>query len=418
MASAPEIDYVNPAILSNPFDFYQHMQAHSPVIKVKGQDLYCVFSSALIKEVLRDTANFSNQFGDFMTGRRKDDPEIKAITAKGWPFVETLLTADAPVHTRFRKLVNMAFSKPRIDAMEAHIRSISDRLLDQVVAAGHCDFVQDFAIPFPVEVISGQVGLAHIEMTTVKRWTTAIADRLGGVIDRDREIECAKEIVDFQQTAMAIIQQRRITRADDLLSDLVEASVDGERPLDDVEILSILQQLMAAGNDTSTAALIRGLLLLVRNPEQQAIIRADPALLPNMVEEMLRTESPGQSIFRITTGPVTLGGVDIPANSMLMVVVGAANRDAEAFDRADAFDVRRSNPHTHLAFGRGIHACVGSSLARRELLLAFKGIFARMDDIRIADGADATLTPHLVAPTLTSLPIVFRPIAVPALALS
>jgi len=408
MASAPEIDYVNPDVLSNPFEFYKEMQARSPVIKVKGQDLYCVFSAGLIKEILRDTARFSNQFGDFMVGRRKDDPEIKAISAQGWPFVDTLLTADAPVHTRFRKLVNMAFSKPRIDAMQSNIRAIVDRLLDAVVAQGHCDFVQDFAVPFPIEVISGEVGLTHVDKATVKRWTTAIADRLGGMIDRDREIECAREVVDFQKTVMAIIRARRVAREDDLLSDLVDARIDGERPLDDVEVLSIVQQLMAAGNDTSTAAMIRGLLLLIRHPDQQAIARANPALLPNVVEEILRTESPGQSIFRITTEPVTLGGVEIPAHAMVMVVVGAANRDPEAFDRPEVFDVQRKNSHTHMAFGRGIHACIGSSLARRELLLAFRGIFARMDDIRIADGADATLTPHLVAPSLTSLPIVFR----------
>jgi cytochrome P450 len=409
MSAVPEIRFFERDILSSPFKFYATAFARHPMIKVAGQDVYCVFSDHLVREVIRRVEDFSSDFGSFTMGARAEDPQIKAITGQGWPFVKTLVIADPPVHTRFRKLVNAAFSKRRIDGLERSIRSIAERLLDRAPEGEAFDFVRDFAVPLPVEVISDLLGLRELDIDTVKRWSDAILERFGGrgLIDRERELQCAREILAFQRAMMAFIAKRRAGRESDLISDLASAKLEDERPLDDVEILSVLQQVMAAGNETTTIALTRGLLLLIAHPDQQQRARKDFGRIPAMVEEILRIESPAQSVWRITRGATTLGGVRLPAGTMVMARVGAANRDPEAFTDPERFDIDRKDVSNHIAFGRGIHTCLGNLLARKELVVGFQTIFSKLDNIRVAAGASTEFLPDLVHPSLPSLPIEF-----------
>ncbi len=408
MNSPREIDFLQPEILSNPFDFYREAFEDHPVIRILGRHMYVVFSRALVAEALDRVEDFSSNFALFLEGRQSEDPDIKAIMSQGFPFVDTLLTADPPLHAHYRRLVNLAFSSPRVNAMEDKIRAIATRLLDAFGARGECDFAQEFSIPYPVEVISRWIGLGAIPIARVRRWSEAMADRVGGLCDKERELQCAREVVEFQHVMIGLIQDRRKHREDDFLSDLLEAQVAGERPLNDLEVLSMLQQIIPAGNDTSTVALNRGLLLLIRHPEAARAAREDARRIPNLVDEMMRIESPAHAIYRITRHATTLGGYDIPGGAMVLVSVGSVGRDPQAFTEPEKFDMYRKNANAHFGFGRGIHGCLGVMLARKEMTAAYELILARMDDIAVANGAKVAFSPSMTVPAVSHLPIRFK----------
>jgi cytochrome P450 len=241
-------------------------------------------------------------------------------------------------------------------------------------------------------------------VATVKRWSDAFTDGLGNMAGRERELQCAREVVEFQHHAKALIDARRAARTDDLLSDLVHASIDGEA-LDDAEIMSVLQQLMVAGNETTTSTLAGGLLLLIENPDALARVRADRSLIPNMVEEMLRLESPTAGLPRVVKREASVGGVTVRPGEMLMLRFAAANRDPARFEDPDAFVPERKNARTHLAFGRGIHMCVGNMLSRRELAVAFELLLDRLDRVELTADAVLEYPPNLMLRGLKALPL-------------
>jgi cytochrome P450 len=406
-AAAKSIDFFAAEVLADPFAAYQQGLIHSPVYAVPGTGVTLVLSYALVAEAAARVDDFSNDFGAILAGTRSADPEVAAVLDRGWPMRDTLLTADPPDHTRFRTLVNLAFSMKRVDALEAHVRAIVTALIDGFIDRGSCDFVAEFAMPLPVQLITEQIGIDRTDFATVKRWSDAFADRLGGMISHERELECAADVVEFQHAMKARIDERRAAPRDDLLSDLVNAQVDGERPLDDAELLSILQQLMVAGNETTTSALAGGLVQLIRHPDQAEKVRANPALIRNMVEEVLRTESPTAGLWRVVRRDTELGGVPLKAGSMLMLRFAAANRDPARFENPDMFDVERKNANSHIAFGRGIHMCVGNMLSRKEMAVAFDELLKRLDRIAIPDEAALTYPPNRLLRGLSALPITF-----------
>ncbi len=182
--------------------------------------------------------------------------------------------------------------------------------------------------------------------------------------------------------------------------------MEGEQPLDDAEILSILQQLMVAGNETTTSTLAGGVLLLIQNPDQEAKVRADPTLIPNMVEEMLRLESPTAGLWRVVKKDADLGGVTVPGGSMMMLRFAAANRDPAKFENPDSFDAARKNARSHLAFGRGIHMCVGNMLSRKELAVAFNVLFEKIARFELAPDADLSHVPNMLLRGLRRLDVI------------
>ena len=406
-AVTPPFDYLSAEVLADPFAAYQYAVANHPVYAVAGSGLTIVTSYALVAEATSRIDDFSNDFSAILAGRRSSDPDVTAVLEKGWPQRNTLLTADPPDHTRFRKLVNLAFSMKRVDALEAHMRGIVTGLINRFIGDGKCEFVGQFAMPLPVQMISEQIGIDRTDFATVKRWSDAFADRLGGMISKERELECAAEVVEFQHALKAKIDARRASPTDDLLSDLVNAQVDGERPLDDAELLSIIQQLMVAGNETTTASLAGGLVQLIRNPDQVDKVRADPSLVRNLVEEVLRTESPTAGLWRVVQRDTELGGVPVKSGTMLMLRFAAANRDPAKFENPDRFDIGRKNANAHLAFGRGIHMCVGNMLSRKELAVAFDELLKRLDRIEIANEAAMIYPPNMLLRGLSALPIRF-----------
>ena len=399
-----------PETLVDPFDYYR--EAHEAGVKlefVAEANAWVVYAYDLVSEVTAKPEIYSNDFASLMGAA---DEEIDAILAEGWDNPPTLLTADHPVHTRNRKLVNLAFSAPRVNAIEADMRKKSIELIEKMAQKDGGDFVEDFAIPLPVAMIAQQIGLDN-DPKQVKDWSDAAVDRFSQLIDRERQLECVRSFVDYQRYMKGLIDDRRANGGDDLLTDLVEARVEGETPLTDEEIMSIMQQFMVAGNETTTSTLAGGLLQLIRNPDQMAKAKAaaggrDPKLIQNMVEEMLRYESPSAGIWRVVKEDVELGGEKIAAGSMLQVRYAAANRDPAKFEDPDAFLIDRKNARAHLAFGKGPHMCVGNMLSRKEMFVAFDELLERLDNFQLADEGGITILPNIMLRGVTKLPITYE----------
>jgi cytochrome P450 len=386
--SVADFDFLSPEVIEDPMAANAAARRDAPVYQLPGTSIFMVSTYDLIAEACANPEAFSNDFGSLLEGHAREDAEIASVIAQGWPQVATLLTADPPAHTRFRKLVNLAFSPVRVNKIEGHIETIVDGLIDGFISQGRCEFVGAFAAPLPLTVIADQLGVPRADIAQLKEWSDAVADRLGGMLTRDQQLECARKIVALQHYMKAKLDERREHPKDDLLSDLVHAQLADERPLDTAELLNIVQQLLVAGNETTTNALTAGVLNLAQNPGECAKVVADPSLLKGMVEETLRLESPTNSMWRIVKHETVLGGVTLPKDSMVLLRFGSGNRDAARFEDPDRFDVARKNAHMHLAFGRGIHSCVGAMLSRKEMTVAFRRLTARLQHLRLAADND------------------------------
>lgn len=403
-----DTDLNDPTILADPYPFYDRARAAAPVLGIAGGAVHVVTTYALVQEATGRTEDFSNDIMGLIAGTRAEEAPVKAVLDRGWPQVQVLLFADPPAHGRFRRLVNLAFSLARVNAIEADIRVLFGEGVERLAGGGIKDFVADFGVPMPVAVIAGQLGLPPEDRDQVKRWTEAFADRLGASITLEREIECAEAVVEFQHAMMAQVERRRAARSDDLLGDLVAASSAGDAPLSDAETLSIIQQLVVAGNETTTNTMSEGVRLLAANPVAQAQLRAEPALIANAVEEMLRLASPTQAMPRVVTRDCELGGVALRAGTLLSLNYAAANRDPARFADPHAFRPDRYDARAHLSFGRGIHQCIGNLLARRELAVAFDVLLKRFGHIELAvDPASLRYNPNALLRGLTSLPVRF-----------
>jgi cytochrome P450 len=406
----PEGNVFAPETLIDPFDYYRAMHDAGIAIEhLEGMNTWVVYSYDLCSEAAAKPEIFSNDFTALM-GREADE-DIQAILAEGWPDLPTLLTADAPVHTRNRKLVNLAFSAPRVNAIEADMRQKSIDLIEAFADRGECEFVEEFGVPLPVAMIAGQIGLDD-NPKQVKLWSDAAVDRFSQMVDHDRKLECARSLVEFQHYMKGLIDDRRANGGNDLLTDLVEARIEGETPLIDPEIMSLMQQFMVAGNETTTSTLAGGLLQLIRNPDQMAKAKAaaggrDPKVIGNLVEEALRYETPTAGMWRIVKADTELGGVSIPAGAVVQLRYAAANRDPKRFPDPDTFDIDRTNARTHLSFGKGPHMCVGNMLSRKEMLVAFDELLERLDNFTVPDEKAIRIMPNILLRGVTHLPITF-----------
>jgi cytochrome P450 len=410
MKHLSDYNFFDPELLVCPYEFYKLAQEQAPIMELPSPKsdakLFLVTSYDLVSEILKDTKVFSSNFSTLLAGKGEQDDELQKIYAQGWPQINTLLTADPPEHERFRALVNKAFSSARVNKMQDLIEQIVDELIDDFIAQSKCEFVSEFAVPLPVKVIAQQLGVPQVDLPKFKQWSDAFIARLGQLLSREQEIECAKDVVAFQHYFYDVIESRKKQPQDDLITDLVQAKVAGERELDTAELLSIIQQILVAGNETVTSALAAGMLLLTKNQQQVPLLQADPCLLENLVEEVLRMETPTAGMWRVVTQDTTLQDIALKAGSLVMVRFDAANRDPIKFQQGQRFDVGRQNANNHLSFGQGIHFCLGAMLARKEMHIAYQRLLLRMKNIRLAQQGYQYL-PNVLMHTLKYLCIEF-----------
>ncbi|MGO9452390.1 MAG: cytochrome P450 [Candidatus Binataceae bacterium] len=402
MASLSEISPFAPETIEDPRAFWRAMREEQPVYEIPGAGYFVISRYEDIFEVLSNEEVFSSNEPPGM--QVAAGPEIAEIMKQGYPPANTLLTNDPPSHTRFRALVNKAFSARRVAGMEPQVRAIADDLVDRFIADGRVELVSQFAVGLPLTVIADSLGVAREDMAKFKKWSDDSVAPLGGMISHERQIECAHSVVEFQHYFAARLEERRAVPRDDLLTDLVNARLAGVDPLNVPEMLSILQQLLVAGNETTTSLIASATMILLRNPDQMAALARNRSLIANFVEEALRLESPVSALFRLAKVDAEVGGVRIPAGARLIVIYGSGNRDAAHFPDADKMDIRRENARSHLAFGQGVHFCIGAALARLEGRVAFETLLGRLKDIRFRPGRnDFAHTPSFILRGLKEL---------------
>ena len=325
------------------------------------------------------------------------------------PLSRHMLTADPPEHTRLRRLVSAQFTVRRTELLRPRVQQIADELIDVFAAKGEADFVHDFAAQLPTLVIAELLGVPAEDRSRFRRWADELL-RPPGDPSRDSAEEQFTAYVDAQ------IARKRAEPADDLVSALVAGRQ--EERLSEAELRGTVFLLLIAGYETTTNLLGNGMLALLRHPDQYALLRARPDLVPNAVEEFLRYDAPVErSSLRMAAEDLEIAGTPVPEGSIVMAALMSANRDGRVFEEPDRLDITRPvhGAGTHLAFGHGIHYCLGAPLARLEGQVAFETLMRRLPRLELAVPADQlAYRPAALMRALVSLPIRFAPAPVPA----
>jgi cytochrome P450 len=400
---------LSPDALACPHAFNERLRHEAPVYRCPHTGVVFVSDYDTVCRVAKDHATFSNRFGQAMRAPGEPDPRLMEILRAGFPPVDTMLTQDPPLHRRYRGMVSEAFTARQVAALEPWIENLCDQLIDGFVDVGRCEFVEAFAERLPMTVIADQLGVPLSDYDRFKSWSDAFVAQLSRLATAEEELAAARLIVEFQHYFAERIEERRRAPRNDIISAIVHARFEDERPLDVPEMLSILQQLLVAGNETTTSALAEGILLLIEHPDQRALLAADPGLIPNFTEEVLRLASPTANMWRVATRDTDICGVPVARHGMVQLRFASANRDERVFAEPHRLDVRRPNARSHIAFGHGVHMCIGASLARGELNAAFRVLLERLDGFALdCAPTDLVYAPNVLLRGLARLPIRFR----------
>jgi cytochrome P450 len=335
--------------------------------------VYTVSRYTEVSAVLRDPETFSSEI---MGGS-----QVESMNAQGdiAPTSGAVIAQDPPEHQRQRGIINRGFTPRRIADLEPAIRKNAEELFGAFERTGRCELMDEFANPLPVRVIADLLGLDPARRDDFKRWSTALivgSTRPGA--DQASNQELFRE---FRAYMTGVIEERRAAPGEDLISTLIHSG-EGEGILDPGQVISFASLLLAAGSETTTNLIGNAVLALLHHPEQLERVQADPRLIPALVEETLRYDSPIQLTMRLVTRDTTLDGVEIPRGTIVAVLLASANRDEAVFDDPDRFDIDRRPAVPHMAFGFGNHFCIGASLARLEGAIALETILCRLPGLR------------------------------------
>jgi cytochrome P450 family 142 subfamily A polypeptide 1 len=390
----PEIDLVAGRTYAAP-DLHAAlgwMRQHEPIYHDSVNDLWAVTRHADIMAVSKDSETFRNG-----QGYRPDAPPVPHMIAM-----------DRPEHLVRRNLVNRGFTPRRVAACEGRVREICTRILDDVAERGACEFVFDVAARLPLILIGDMLGVDAADHDRLLRWSDELMRGLGSQ-DAEKLSAQAQAALEYREYCLRVVADRR-SRApgDDLMSILVHAEIDGER-LDDESLFMESLLILIGGDETTRHVISGGLYQLLRHPEQFRALRDDPTGIPVAVEEMLRWVTPIQNMMRTAAADAELGGHRFRAGDRLLLMYPSGNRDEAVFDDPFRFDVRR-DPNPHVAFGgRGVHHCLGASLARLELKVMFEELLRRFPDLELASSEPPPLRPANFVVGFEALPVRFSP---------
>jgi cytochrome P450 len=362
-ASLDTYDPFDPAVIADPFPYYELLQRDAPVFEVEKHGFFVVSRYDDVENVAQNWEEFSTTWGP--GPQRVESP------------VASVLQSDPPEHTRLRSIIARAFTPRAVQACDALVRELARERLDAMLELGRADLVEEYAIPIPVVVIAEMLGVPREDRGIFRKWSDDIVGAIAGKVDP------RKSQAEFNAYFSEVVERRRLEPQDDVITKLMATNHKGEA-LTTPEVLSFCLSLLVAGNETTTGLIANLFFELAKRPDDWRRLRDDPSLIASTVEESLRFDAPNQGLFRHTTRDVELHGVTIPAGRKVLLLFGAAGRDPRHFPEPERFDIARS-PNRHLAFGAGVHHCLGANIGRLEANIALETAVSRIAELRLVD---------------------------------
>ncbi len=389
-----EIRLFDPETLVNPYPAYKQMRDTAPVYYLPEMNLHVVTRYDLLRQAIVDTETFSSRYDSFLQQSQKimfesASPEVQAeLLDLAGQMVEvppTMLTLDEPDHTKYRSLVNQLFTVSRIRAAEPAVQAVIDKTIEGFGEETEIEFVERFAFPVPLTIIAERLGIPEADREFFDDAATAAAAALRLTpLSGEEMVRRAKLGLDLQKLLIGLVEARREDPQDDMITILATSKLQPEdRYLTHGETLGILNQFLVAGHETTASTFAWGMLIMCQNPGLEDELRAEPKLMKTFIEEALRLESPVQGLPRLVTKDTELDGYPLKAGDMIMLRYGAANRDERKFEDPDVCDLHRSKAGAQMAFGSGVHACIGAPLARQELSLGFPALLRHAKNYRL-----------------------------------
>jgi cytochrome P450 len=346
---------------------------------------WVVTRHADISAVVVDTERFSSSEA-ITVGAATMPPEVIAALMDGYPLVPSLVDNDPPAHTRFRSLVSKAFTGRRLVEKEPFIRARAAGLIHSFRHEGQTDLFLQFAHPLSSSIIAEILGIPRADIHRFRRWSDDLSTVLAAHGPVEHQVACARGLVEFQRYLASALEERKASAREDLMSDIISGAQRMTPPMSMAELVSLLVQVHFAGHETTAGLIVGAVEFLLRHPEQLRALQDDPGLIAGAVEEAVRMTSPVHAMFRTALEAVEIGGVPIPKGAHLQIVYASANRDEARFHEPERFDIRRPDVKKHLAFGQGLHFCIGAPLARLEARLALEALLQSLPGLRLVPG--------------------------------
>ena len=399
--TAPDI--ASSGFKADPHPFYACLREEAPVFHVRlsrTRQGWLLTRYEDVFEALRDRRLGKDKRSGDKSARRAHIPWVTSFLA---PLERNMLDLDPPDHTRLRGLVHKAFTPRLIERLRARIQSLTDEYLDRVAARREIELVADYALPLPATIIAEMLGVPAEDRHRFHAWSSKIVT-VTGATDL---LTALPSVISFMRYLRSFIEERRSAPRDDLISALVQAEEAGDTLTAD-EILGMVFLLLVAGHETTVNLISGGALALLQHPEQLDLLKREPAHMETAVEELLRYVSPVEiATERYAREEVTYSGTTIPRGALVLTVLGSANRDHRQFVDPDTLDLTRA-PNRHVAFGQGVHYCLGAPLARLEAQIAFETLLRRCPDLKLAVSPERLQWRHgLFLRGLKRLPLTF-----------
>lgn len=403
-ASLKDFDLFHPDTIENPYPFFAALRREAPLYELPNGAYYLISRFEDVQKAVMDTETYSSNLVAVLTQNTgAQNAELVQLSGGDAQASDVLAIADPPRHTRQRKVSNRAFTMRRVAAMESRIRNLAESLIQRFDRNQPVDWVAQFAVPLPMTIIIELLGFPTKDMAQLKTLSDSSVALLSGINSEEQLAYHAGKIGELFQYLSAHFDQALLAPPDNVLGNLVTAFRDEPEHFSRDEVVSILLQLLTAGNETTTSLIGSALMLLLREPGLQDRLRAQPELIPNFIEEALRLESPFHGHFRQTLRDTTVSGQHLPAGSRVMLLWAGANRDEERFADANMIELERERPKQHLAFGYGIHHCIGAALARMEAEVAIQTVLQAGGKLRLNEHNHFRHTPSLFIRSLSEL---------------
>jgi cytochrome P450 len=395
-------DPFEPGFVESPYGQYARLRAHDPVHWSELLQGWVLTRHDDVVALLRDphiSVELDNARSSGVVDQQRERQSRTGRTS------DTLVLRDDPDHNRLRKLLQRPFGPRPVEALRAMVTERVDGYMAQLVGRDDMDVIGDFAYPLPVAVFNEMLGLPDEDAPHVRNWIAAVARMLDPVIDDDEHARCSALMDEMYAYLEHQIEAKRRAPGDDVLTALVQAEEDGDRLSRD-ELVGQVVTLYVAGHEPTMSLIGNGLLALLRQPAQLALLRSRPDLLPNAVNELLRYDGPNQFVRRIAVQPYTIDGTTIAPGDVVYAAVGAANRDPARWDDPDAVHLDRADAAHHVQFGSGIHSCLGAHLARLQAEVALGALVFRLDELALA--GEPQWSERMVIRGLQHLPVTYR----------